>query len=180
LGYTSDTNLETAETSRPGGRGRYTKIAFTLSRVQAIKGAFSAYGVFQGQWAFMSLLAPEQFTFGGSILGRGYDVAEIIGDRGAAASIELRYDYSLPKLKLQNLQFYAYYDAGAMWNYQLIGGVPLKQSGTATGFGVRFAFTKYISGNLMWTQVLTKKIAAEELIGDGKRPRVFFSVLAAV
>ena len=133
-----------------------------------------------GQWAFMSLLAEEQFTFGGSILGRGYDVAEIIGDRGAAGSLELRYDYSLPKIKLQTIQFYAFYDAGEMWNYELVGGTPLKQSGTSTGFGARFAFNKYISGNVMWTQVLTKQIAAEELIGRGKRPRVFFSILASV
>lgn len=179
-GYTSNTNIQTAETSRPGGRGKYTKIAFTLSRVQAIKGRWSVYGIFQGQWAFMPLLASEQFTFGGSVLGRGYDVAEIIGDRGAAASVELRYDYSMPKLKLNSLQFYAYYDAGAMWNYEYVGGTPLKSSGTTTGLGVRFAFTQYVSGNLMWTQVLTKQIAAEELIGDGKRPRVFFSLLASV
>ena len=46
-GYTSDTNIQTAETSRPGGRGKYSKIATTLSRVQAIKGAWSVYGIFQ-------------------------------------------------------------------------------------------------------------------------------------
>ncbi len=179
-GYTSDTNILTAQTSRPGGRGRYTKFAATLSRVQAIKGNWSAYGIFQGQWAFMPLLAAEQFTFGGSVLGRGYDIAEIIGDRGMAASVELRYDYSMPKLKLQSIQFYAFYDAGKMWNYEYVGGTPLTLSGTSTGFGARFSFTKYISGNVMWTQVLTKQIAAEELIGKGKRPRVFFSVLASV
>jgi len=32
------------------------------------------YGLFKGQWAFNPLLASEQFTFGGSQLGRGYDV----------------------------------------------------------------------------------------------------------
>jgi hemolysin activation/secretion protein len=178
-GYTSDTDLLTAQTSRPGGRGKYTKIAGTLSRTQLIKGNFSAYGIFQWQWAFMPLLAAEQFTFGGSVLGRGYDPAEIIGDRGAAASLELRYDHSFEKVKLANVQFYVFYDAGEIWNYEYVGGVPLKVSGTTTGVGARFAFNKYISGNVMWTQVLTKQIAAEELRGDGKRPRVFFSILAS-
>lgn len=180
FGYTSNTNLETAQTSRPGGRGKYTKVAATLSRVQAIKGRWSVYGIFQGQWAFNPLLASEQFTFGGSVLGRGYDVAEIIGDRGAAGSVEIRYDYALPKLKLNYMQFYVFYDAGMMWNYEYVGGTPLKQSGTSTGIGVRFGLTNYITGNLMWTQVLTKQVAAEELIGDGKRPRVFFSLLASM
>jgi hypothetical protein len=32
----------------------------------------------------------------------------------------------------------------------------------------------------MWTQTLTKQVAAEELIGDGRRPRVFFSVVVAL
>jgi len=180
FGYTSDTNIQTAQTSRPGGRGAYTKIASTLSRVQAIKGRWSVYGIFQSQWAFNPLLASEQFTFGGSILGRGYDVAEFIGDRGLSGSVELRYDYSLPKFKLQSLQFYTFYDFGEIWNYEYVGGVPLKQSGTSTGLGVRFAFNKYITGNLMWTQVLTTQVAAEKIIGEGKRPRVFFSILASI
>lgn len=178
-GYTSNTDIQTAQTSRPGGRGAYTKFAGTLSRVQSIKGAFSAYGILQGQYAFNPLLAAEQFTFGGSVLGRGYDVAEIIGDRGIAGSLELRYDYSLPKLKLNSLQFYTYYDWGAVWNYELVGGVPLKTSGISTGLGLRFSFTSYITGNLMWTQTLTKPVAAYEILGEGRRSRVFFSLLAS-
>jgi hemolysin activation/secretion protein len=178
--YTANTNINTAQTSRPGGRGRYTKIALTLSRVQAIKGPWSIYGIFQGQWAFMPLLAPEQFTFGGPVIGRGYDVAEIIGDRGMDGSLELRYDWAIQRFKLQNLQFYAFYDAGVVWNYELIGGVPLRQSGTSTGLGVRFYANKYISGNVMWTKTLTKEIAALDLIGQGQNPRVFFSIVASI
>lgn len=180
FGYSSNTNINTATTSRPGGRGTYSKIAMTASRLQAIKGPWSVYGIFQGQWAFNPLLAAEQFTFGGSQLGRGYDVAELIGDKGAAGSIELRYDWALGKLLIQELEFYAFYDGGLIWNYEFIGGTPTKSSGTSTGIGVRFFMSKYISGNLMWTQTLTKQVAAEELIGDGKRPRVFFSVIANI
>lgn len=178
LGYTSNTNPQTALTSRPGGRGDYTKIAATASRLQAVKGPFSLYGIIQGQWAFNPLLASEQFTFGGSQLGRGYDVAELIGDKGLAGSIELRYDLAVGRL-LQNVQLYSFYDAGMIWNFKFIGGTPRKLSGTTTGFGGRFYFTKWVSGNLMWTQTLTKQVAAEELIGDGKRSRTWFSVVAS-
>lgn len=179
LGYTSNTNPDTALTSRPGGRGDYTKIMLTLSRLQLIRGPVSAYGVFNGQWAFNPLLASEQFTFGGSQIGRGYDVAELIGDKGVDGSLELRYDTAPAKLWMQSMQFYVFYDAGIVWNFKEIGGTPTKVSGTSTGVGVRFFFQKYISGNLMWTQTLTKQVAAEELIGEGKRPRVFFSLVAA-
>lgn len=178
LGYTSNTNPETAQTSRPGGRGDFTKIDLQLSRLQAIKGPLSLFAVLKGQWAFNPLLASEQFTFGGSQLGRGYDVAEIIGDKGIAGSLELRYDYFIGKI-LQSLQLYIFYDAGEIWNFKNVGGTPRKISATSTGLGTRFFFTKYISGNVMWTQSLTKQVAAEELIGDGRRPRVFFSVVAS-
>lgn len=177
LGYTSDTSI-TAQTSRPGGRGDFTKIDATVSRLQAIRGPLSLYGLLKGQWAFNPLLASEQFSFGGSQLGRGYDVAEIIGDKGLAGTLELRYDYFIGKI-IQSLQLYLFYDGGAIWNYKNVGGVPRKVSGTGTGLGTRFFFTRYVSGNLMWTQTLTKQVAAEELIGDGRRPRVFFSLVVA-
>lgn len=177
MGYTSDYNPQTAMTSRPGGRGDYTKLAGTISRLQAIKGPFSLLAVAQGQWAANPLLASEQFTFGGSQLGRGYDVAELIGDEGMAGSLELRYDLDVEKYYLRDLQIYTFYDAGLIWNFKFIGGVPRKLSGTSTGVGVRFYFMKHLSGNFMWTQTLTKQVAAEELIGDGSRPRVFFSIV---
>jgi hemolysin activation/secretion protein len=179
LGYTSNTNPQTAKTSRPGGRGDYTKFAIQVSRLQAIRGPLSIYGLLSGQWAFNPLLASEQFTFGGSLLGRGYDIAEILGDKGLAGTLELRLDVATGT-PLQNLQFYIFYDAGEIWNFKNIPGTQRKISGTVTGIGTRFYFTRTVSGNLMWTQTLTKQVAAEELIGDGRRPRVFFSVVAAL
>lgn len=181
MGYSSNTNPFTATTSRPGGHANYNKIDFQASRLQAIKGPFSVYGVVSGQYAFCTLLASEQYAFGGPILGRGYDVAEMIGDNGLAGSIEPRFDLSIPPgFWINALQFYIFYDIGAIWNIQDLGGIVKKDSGTSTGIGVRFFTSKYVSGNLMWTQVLTKPIAAEELIGRGKNPRVFFSIVASL
>lgn len=178
-GWTSDTNPETAQTSRPGGRARYTKLDLVLSRLQLIKDPVYVFGILKGQWAFMPLLAAEQFAFGGSQIGRGYDVAELIGDKGAAASLELRYNYALNKV-LQTMQFYLFYDAGMAWNFRQIGLTPRRQTATSGGFGVRFFFQRYVSGNFTWTQPLTKKVAAEELIGRGERSRVYLSLVAAL
>jgi hemolysin activation/secretion protein len=179
LGYTSNQNPQTAQTSRPGARGDYTKIDATFSRLQVIQGPLSIYAIAMGQWAFNPVLAAEQFTFGGSQMGRGYDVAELIGDKGLAGSLELRYDVTFSRF-IQNLQFYAFYDAGEVWDFKFLGGVPRKVTATSTGAGMRFFFTRAISGNVMWTQPLTKPVAAEQLIGDGRRPRVFFSVVASL
>ncbi len=190
-GYTTETNIQTAQTSRPGGHAVYTKLAAQVSRLQVVKGPVSLYGMASGQYTPIALLASEQFTFGGSQLGRGYDVAELIGDKGVAGSLELRYDLAIGKI-LQGLQFYIYYDAGMIWNYNLVGGTPRKQSATSTGVGTRFFFTKWITGNIMWTQPLTKQVAALQATnqvlvngqienrGNGKEPRVFFSVVASL
>lgn len=184
FGYTSNFNPETAETSRPGGRGTYTKITATAARMQAIKGRWSAYILGTGQYAFNPLLASEQFTFGGSQLGRGYDVAEVIGDKGLAGSVELRYDVAVERFMLQTLQFYTFYDIGADWNYLYVGNTPIKSSGASTGLGVRFFASKYVSGNFMWAQTLTKSVAALEQptvdnMSQGRNPRVFFSIVAS-
>lgn len=177
FGYSSNFNPTTAETSRPGGQGKYTKVLLNLTRLQAIKGPFSFYGVAKGQWGFSPLLSSEQFTFGGPILGRGYDSAEILGDKGIAGSLELRYDRPVGYFGVNNLQFYTFYDGGIVWNYLFVGNVPIKQSATSTGIGIRFYMTKFISGNFMWTKPLTKQVAAKEVIGEGWRPRIFFSVI---
>ena len=179
LGYTYNTNT-TALTSRPGGWGKYLKAVLQTSRLQAVRGPMSIYGALNGQWAFQPLLSSEQFTFGGSQLGRGYDVAEIIGDKGMSGSLELRFDLPIEKLLLKRIQPYVFYDAGMIWNIKSSADTPQRDSGTSMGFGTRFFLTKYVSGNLMWTKVLTKKVAAEGLIGDGFRPRVFFSLVAMV
>jgi hemolysin activation/secretion protein len=178
FGYTSNTNPATANTSRPGGYAAYQKFGAQLSRLQALKGNFSLLAVAKGQWAFVPLLSSEQYTFGGNPLGRAYDPAELIGDRGASGSLELRYDLGLNYF-INSLQFYTFYDAGAIWNILVNSSSPRKVSATSTGLGVRFTMTKYISGNLMWTQPLTKQVAAERFIGEGWRPRTFFSVVAS-
>jgi hemolysin activation/secretion protein len=190
FGYSSDYNPDTATTSRPGGRGDYTKFTVGLSRLQAVKGPFSLYGIARGQWAFNPLLASEQFAYGGSQLGRGYDIAEIIGDKGAAASVEARYDWALERFYLQNIQFYLFYDGGAIWNFKNIGGTPTKQTALSTGGGARFYMTRWVSGNIMWAQPLTKQVSALQATsqfvsggittnrGNGAAPRVFFSIVA--
>lgn len=178
FGYTRETNLLTAETSRPGGHADYTKITAQATRLQLVKNAFTAYGIIRGQYAFNTLLASEEFVFGGNIIGRGYDPSEIIGDHGLSGTLELRYDWALDKRFLQVMQLYVYYDAGKIWNIPNVAIAPKTDSATATGIGSRFSFNQYLSGNFMWTKPLTREVAAEELIGKGRSPRIFFSLQA--
>jgi len=178
LGASDDPNSTTS--SRFGADGIYTKLTTQLSRTQTLFRQFSLFGLLSGQYSFSPLLTSAQFGFGGSQLGRGYDPAEIIGDRGLAGSAELRLDTSPQKMFLKNVQYYIFYDAGVVWDIKQVIGIPLRQDATSTGVGARFGITQYVSGNVMWTQPLTKDVAAEELIGDGRRPRMFFSLVASI
>jgi hemolysin activation/secretion protein len=66
-----------------------------------------------------------------------------------------------------------------VWNFYL-NNLPQNQSATSAGVGLRFAFNKFISGNVTWAQPLTKSVSAEALIGRGQKPRTFFSLVASL
>lgn len=173
-------NPNALNTSRLGADGIFTKFVLQAARSQAIHGKLSAFILMQGQYSFNPLLASEQFAFGGSQLGRGYDPAEIIGDKGFAGSLELRMDFAPGWYLLSALEPYVFYDAGVIWNLKNVSGIGTKQSATSAGVGTRFTFTKNLSGNLMIGQPLTKQVSALELIGRGRDPRGFFSIVASV
>ena len=177
LGATTNT-LPTAQTSRPGGSAVFTKFTGQASRLQQLFWRLSFFGVLQGQYTLNPLLASEQFAYGGSQLGRGYDAAELIGDRGLGGSLEMRMDFFPGKILLTTLELYTFYDAGVIWNIKFNPGVKNKSSATSTGLGARFSLLKYVFGNLMITQPLTKHVAALALIGNGRLPRIFFSLTA--
>jgi len=168
-------------TSRFGADGIYTKYTAQATHLQPLfSSPFSIFLLAQGQSSNNPLLASEQFGFGGSVIGRGYDPAELLGDRGADGSIEFRWDTFPNRFLIQNIQFYLFYDIGEIWNIKELPGVKQFQSASSTGGGARFALTKYVSGNVMFTQVLTKSIASEELINRGRNPKTFFSLVASV
>lgn len=167
-------------TSRFGADGIYTKFSANAGRLQQLFWKCSAFVYTTGQFSFNPLLSTAQFAYGGSQLGRGYDPAEIIGDRGAAGSIELRLDFAPGLSFLQSIEPYAFYDAGVIWNIKNVIGTKRKQSCTSTGIGTRFVFNKYMSGNLMFAQPLTKQVTAETFVGQGRLPRSFFSIIGSV
>lgn len=173
-------NPQSQTTSRPGADGIYTKLSAEISRFQPLfKSPFSIFLSGQAQTTNHPLLVFEQFAFGGSVMGRGYDPAELLGDKGLSGSAEIRWD-ATPVRQLKSLQFYAYYDIGKIWNIEKVIDVPQNQSAASTGFGARFLFTKFIAGNVMYTQVLTKEIASEELIGMGRAPKLYFSLVGSL
>lgn len=176
LGATHDVSSTT--TSRFGGYGMFQKTMLTGSRLQQLKGPFSLYILANGQYSFEPLLSSEQYSFGGSQLGRGYNPAEIIGDRGVGGTVELRCDLSPGKDLLQAAEPYLFYDAGIIWNMKNVSGIKQKSSITSIGMGVRLFFTQHLYGNLMIAQPLTKQNSTEQVLGNGRKMQGYFSLTA--
>lgn len=177
LGYSNNINPATAETSRPGGYANFSKLTLQWNRLQIIKSAWSISTIITSQLTFKPLLSGEQFLFGGNQLGRGYDVAELTGDKGLAGSLELRYHIPLSFNYVKDTELYTFYDIGVIWNFKNTVNIIKKQSAASSGFGARFVFTRNLFGNLMWAKPLTKMVAAENIIHRGKCPRIFFSII---
>lgn len=167
--------------SRQGASSNFTKVTLQATRLQGLFGRFSLLGIFSGQYSCNPLLTAEQFGFGGSSLGRGYNNSEIIGDKGIAGSVELHMD-TFPGLAFfQYVQFYGFYDVGKVWS-QPIPAVSISSfsaSAASTGVGAQLLFNKHLSANTFLAKPLTRKLSTAVAIHqNSSRPQFFFGIIA--
>lgn len=166
--------------SRPLGVPNFTKVSFTGSHLQWFTQRFAIFGAIEGQYALNPLLAAEQFAYGGSDFGRGYDPSQIVGDDGIGAKVELRWNASPAWKYLQAIQPYVFYDAGKIWNRDGVS-LPAEQSAMSTGVGARFIFMPSLTGNFYIAKPLTLPVAALQAMGEeGHAIRGFFQVTLTV
>jgi hemolysin activation/secretion protein len=77
--------------------GSYTKINYSLSRLQNIVWDLSGKLSIDGQWANKNLDTSEKFFLGGPYSMAGYPVGQVGGDDAAVLYADLRYDfYKMP------------------------------------------------------------------------------------
>lgn len=173
--------------SRIGGRSVFTRYNLTLTRTQPLPWHFSLFTFVTGQYTHQPLLSAMQFGFGGAYLGRGYDPSEIVGDKGIAGTVELRFYpfagiHPSPKKQgggfdimrsLASLQIYGFIDMGAIWNVNPRAFIQ-HTSACSDGIGIRFNFIQYIDANFFIGKPLTRIVVAN----NNRHPRVFFSLTA--
>lgn len=103
--------------TRPEASSHFVTWSGDLRRIQALDFLLRGLSfVASGYWQTASgpLFASEEFGVGGRIFGRGYDLGEILGDRGVAATAELQYERKL--FKDFDYRLYGFFDAGKVWN----------------------------------------------------------------
>lgn len=166
--------------SRPKGRAAFTRSDLSASRLQTLTQRLSLYLGMQGQYAFNPLLVSEQFAFGGAYYGRGYDPSEIVGDRGLAGKVEFRIQ-TLPDFKwLQSVQYYAFYDAGKIWNLDSIN-LPGEQSAVSTGVGARLILVPQVQAEFFIAKPLTRKVSTlVQMHANPNQARGFFQLIARI
>jgi hemolysin activation/secretion protein len=74
----------------------------------------------------------ERFKIGGERLGRGYEVAEIVGDDGVGAKVEVRRELLGAPALLERVAVYGFYDIGEAWQHD----TGYRDSAATAGFGV--------------------------------------------
>ena len=138
--------------SRADGDSGFTKITGQFSRIQNLPQNFQFIGQIQAQYALDPLLTSEEFGFGGSGIGRGYDPSEITGDSGISLSGEMRYNHPLDKFGFQLAQPYAFFDFGKVWQKNNAGAAV---SGASAGAGIRLYHVNKFTANFALALPLT-------------------------
>lgn len=100
----------------------FNKAAIEILHMHALSKNWRVRIDLDGQWSADDLPAGERFTFGGTVLGRAFDPATLIGDSGAALGLQLERLGLWQSASLTDVRAYVQADAGfARSNYFAAG-----------------------------------------------------------
>lgn len=137
--------------SRTGGHPEFTKLEVLASRqqsLQALMPGLSLYGSAYSQFAWHSLLLPEQCSFGGRSFGRAFDPSALTGDRCVSGLAEVRFDPTFVGNPFRQFQVYGFVDAGAIERLTHAAGTLPHQWASSAGSGVRIHWREHLSANV--------------------------------
>jgi hemolysin activation/secretion protein len=164
--------------SRANGKSDFTKVEFLGSHQHPLGDNVAVTLSLSGQYAFSQLFSSEEFGFGGTALGRGYDASEITGDHGLAGLVEFSYTpvFNQP-VWWNSLQFYTSYDIGSVWRIDTNTRDKVESAASAAA-GVRLGLWNKAAIDVQIAKPLTRSLGAysEE---DGNDPRLFISMRIA-
>ncbi|WP_028464325.1 ShlB/FhaC/HecB family hemolysin secretion/activation protein [Nisaea denitrificans] len=163
LGASGEGNLR----SRLGADAEFLKLRASLTRQQEITKEIGIRLHAAGQVADDELLSSEEFSLGGSSIGRAYDFSELTGDHGVGGSIELQYGDGLQDDYFTWFQIFGFYDFGMVWNKGEFEQP--RESLSSAGMGLRLNLTDSIRLQLEYARSLTRPVDDD----DGNFQRVF-------
>lgn len=139
------------KSSRSFGTGNYFKLTGNVSRRQKISTHFMYHIEVNGQVSPNTLLASEEFSFGGSNIGRGLESSTLVGANGLETKVELIFFNTNTVLgKLLASQYYIFSDLGFTWERH--GYNDRYKSAGTIGFGTRWQFRNTLSCSIVFAQ----------------------------
>ncbi len=160
--------------SREDGTASSSLIDASISRRQPIYGDFSLYGHAAGQYAFSNLLSEQEFDVGGLAFGRGYNFAELSGDSGVGATVELQYTYRPKRWSVDTVQPFAFYDYGQVWTRDSSSTDQQEGSLSSAGIGVRATAFDMLTIEITVAKPLTRD---SQRANGGREPQVLFRAI---
>ena len=112
-------------------RADFTLTRLTFTRLSRVTDHWSVRLDALGQQTGYTLPYGERFKIGGDRLGRGFEVAEIAGDQGIGAKVEVRRALHSAPAVLPGASLYGFYDIGAAWKQD----APDRESAATAGLG---------------------------------------------
>ena len=129
------TSSDATDAIRTGAKYNFSKLNYQVGRLQQLGGPFSLLGSVQGQWTNDRLPSSERFALGGEVILRAFDAGDLIGDRGYAGKLELRYEPAL--IPGGQIAFYGYAEYGRTTSLEIAPVPNTVMEGISSGIGVR-------------------------------------------
>lgn len=141
----------------PKTAGGYTKLGYSLARLQRLSDTTTLWASLSGQFADKNLDSSEKLTLGGPSGVRAYPVVEGSGDDGYNVTLELRYNLT------SQWQLTGFYDYGFIHQSHNASytGAPLVNDASLRGVGLGVAFTE--SGRYSVKATLSQRIGDNPL-----------------
>ena len=166
-------NAAEFDANRFDANGNFFYVRGDISHQRDLPAGFQVFGKLQGQVADQPLVNSEQFAGGGLGTVRGYLEAEVLGDDGVAATVELRSPNLLLKRGVagNEWRFYLFADGGF---YSLLNALPQQTNKFelgSIGLGTRIHWHDHLNGSLDLAVPLTTESST-----DAFDPRATFRV----
>lgn len=134
--------------SRPDSGADYALVKGDVSYTQPIWPFFELHGRVGFQLSDQALPSYEEMTLGELTFGRGFEAGSITGDRGIAATTEIRFHPPGMDLTwLDRLEIYGFYDYGRIYDIGTPTGQEFEEL-HSIGLGARFQMFEMLYGDL--------------------------------
>jgi hemolysin activation/secretion protein len=150
-----------------GGDPQFSKLSAYAARLQSLGGNWSALLALTAQHSGDKLPTAEQLGLGGDTFLRAFDPSEVIGEKGAAGKLELRYDLGGARIAST---VYVYGDAGSVKRKDDQGYASTSLS--SAGIGVRLSGPYRTRGYFEVAKPGRKDVASE----NNRNARVFAGI----